>query len=99
MNVIEILHHFVARLSTGSMVCLVLSGIAYLALLVLFIRYDSKIEMSRLCDCLIACILLFGVMMMYLAIWPIIVILLVLTVYVISLLMVLVTPSVSSGKR
>ena len=101
MDILEILHHFLLHFSTRSIVCLVLSGIAYLALMVLCAKCELTTPAPSLLDHLIACILPFGVMMMYLAtcMLPIIVTLLVLTVYVISLLMILVMPSVSSGKR
>lgn len=101
MNVLEILHHFVTHLSTRSMVCLALSGIAWLVLMVLCAKCELTTPAPSLLDHLIACILPFGVMMMYLAtcMLPIIVTLLVLVVYVISLLMILVTPPVSSGKK
>lgn len=101
MDVLGILHHFVTHLSTRSMVCLVLSGIAWLALMVLCAKCEPTTPAPPLLDHLIACILPFGVMMMYLAtcMLPIIVTLLVLVVYVISLLMIWVMPPVSSGKR
>lgn len=101
MDILEILHHFVTHLSTRSMVCLVLSGIAWLALMVLCAKCELATPVPPLLDHLIACILPFGVMMMYLAtcMLPIIVTLLVLTAYVISLLMIWVMPPVSSGKR
>lgn len=102
MNVIEILHHFVTHLSMLSRVCLILSAIALFAALTLvcYMQANPEAGWKRLFNRLIAWILPWGVMMLYLGtcMLPIGISLMMMTFYCLFFLVVCKVPSPFSGK-
>lgn len=103
MEIVNSLHHFLTHLSTPSKVCLILSIIAWFVALVLvcYLQDNPETGWKRLFNRLIAWILPWGVMMLYLGTCtsPIHVSLLAMTFYVLVFLAVAATPSPFSGKR
>ena len=101
MNIIKILYHFLTHFSTGSAICLILSGIAWLAALTLAWYVNKNPHQYRgLFDRLIAVILPLGVLALYSGIWslPPIVAISAVVFYLIGFFGLCKAPSFFSGK-
>ena len=101
MEIIRSVYHFITHPSTFAIVCLVLSAIAWLAVLMLAWYINENPHQYRgLCDHLIAAILPLGVLALYLAAWslPPVVAISAVVFYLISIYGLCKVPSFFSGK-